>query len=213
MKSIHRVTGLEAISVISCIGIIAWLLTDLFGGMLIFLLSYYKIILIIILLYLISIIDFISCLKNQNWDISPFKLIPHSLVFLTVILINLHFSELIKSPAILIAHLHDDLSSQELVFRENGIVENKVSGIFGYSEQINGEYRIENNLIIFLQKPYDNDFIPDTLLLDKSQHALFLNKKNNEFERAKIGLNYFEIEFMDYEKFGDLAFTLSSSKK
>ena len=93
------------------------------------------------------------------------------------------------------AILKDDLYHYRLIFRENGNVENQANGVFGFSQTYNGKYKIENNLIIFSQKPYDNEFLPDTLLLDKKQGAIFLNKNNSgDFNTEKEWLNHFKIE-------------------
>lgn len=93
------------------------------------------------------------------------------------------------------AVLKDDLYRYKLVFRENGSVENQSSGAFGFSKNFYGKYIIEDSLIIFTVKPYDNDFIPDTVLLDKKQKAIFLNKnKNGQFSKEKKWLNHFKIE-------------------
>ncbi len=65
----------------------------------------------------------------------------------------------------------------------------------GFSLTMHGKYTIENNLIIFSKKPYDNDWLPDTLLLDRKQNAIFITKnEKGEFETKKEWLNYFEIE-------------------
>ncbi len=37
--------------------------------------------------------------------------------------------------------------------------------VFGTLKPIKGKYKVEKNKIIFLDKPYDNDFIPDTIYI------------------------------------------------
>jgi len=130
---------------------------------------------------------------------SRIKLIAHSLFFSSVLAFNLYHSEILKSPSILIAVAIDDtMSKQRLVFRKNGIVENKIHGIFGHSERINGKYKIHKDLIIFSEKPYDNNFLPDTLLIDKYQEALFITKnKKGEFNTEKNWINHFKIKKMN----------------
>ncbi len=93
------------------------------------------------------------------------------------------------------AVLKDDLYHYRLILRKNGNVENQANGMFGFSQTFHGKYKIENDFIIFSEKPYDNDFIPDTLLIDKEQNALFIEKDSKgNFRTEKEWLNHFEIE-------------------
>ncbi|MBK7970367.1 MAG: hypothetical protein IPK08_16290 [Bacteroidetes bacterium] len=93
------------------------------------------------------------------------------------------------------ATLKDDLYYYTLVFRENGTCENQVSGIFGFHEVFHGKYKFQADTIIFTKKPYDNNFIPDTLLIDRKEKAIFINKeKQGNFSTKKEWLNYFEIQ-------------------
>ncbi|MBG7631614.1 MAG: hypothetical protein IZT56_14450 [Bacteroidetes bacterium] len=191
----NKVSVLNIIAIISAIGMIGWIITDFFGGMIIWMLSYGLIILPILLLYIISFFDTLISLIRNGKKTSKTKLITHGLVFLTIIIFNLYHSELFKSQKIMTAILKDDLYHYRLIFRENGNVENQANGVFGFSQTYNGKYKIENNLIIFSQKPYDNEFLPDTLLLDKKQGAIFLNKNNSgDFNTEKEWLNHFKIE-------------------
>ncbi len=52
----NNVSGFDIIAINSGIGIIGWIITDFFGGMIIWMLSYDLIILPILLLYIISLI-------------------------------------------------------------------------------------------------------------------------------------------------------------
>lgn len=93
------------------------------------------------------------------------------------------------------AVLKDDLYNYRLIFRKNNTVENQINGFMGFSQTISGKYKIENDLIIFNPKPYDNDFIPDTLLIDKKQNVIFKERdENGNFRTNKEWLNHFEIE-------------------
>ena len=191
----NKVSGFDIIAIISGIGIIGWIITDFFGGMIIWMLSYGLIILPILLLYIISFFDTLISLIRNSKKTSKTKLITHGIVFLTIIIFNLYHSDLFKSEKVMTAILKDDLYHYRLIFRENGNVENQANGAFGFSQTYYGKYKIENDLIIFSKKPYDNEFIPDTLLLDKKQGAIFINKNNNGgFNTEKEWLNHFEIE-------------------
>ncbi|MBK9049303.1 MAG: hypothetical protein IPL74_22385 [Bacteroidetes bacterium] len=171
------------------------MVTDYFGGMFIFLLSYGAIIVPIIFLYLFSFGDTIISFTKGEVKQNKIKFFFHGLVIVTIILTNIVQSDLLKSKRILTATLKDDLYYYTLVFRENGTCENQVSGIFGFHEVFHGKYKFQGDTIIFTKEPYDNNFIPDTLLIDRKEKAIFINKeKQGNFSTKKEWLNYFEIQ-------------------
>jgi hypothetical protein len=191
----NRQKAYNIIAVISTLGILAWMVTDYFGGMFIYLLSYGVIIIPIIILYIISFGDTFISLAKRGFKQNKIKVIFHGLVILTNILTIIIQSDLLKSKRILTATLKDDQFYYTLVFRENGSCDNQVSGIFGFQEVFHGIYRFQGDTIIFSKKPYDNNFIPDTLLIDRKEKAIFINKdKEGNFSTTKEWLNHFEIQ-------------------
>jgi len=191
----NRQKTYNIIAVISTLGILAWMVTDYFGGMFIYLLSYGLIIIPIIILYIVSFGDTFISLIKRGFKQNEIKVIFHGLVISTIILTNILQSDLLKSKRILTATFKDDQFYYTLVFRENGICENQVSGIFGFQEVFHGKYRFQGDTIIFSKKPYDNNFIPDTLLIDRKEKVIFINKdKEGNFSTTKEWLNYFEIQ-------------------
>lgn len=191
----NRQKTYNIIAVISTLGIFAWMVTDYFGGMFIYLLSYGLIIIPIIILYIVSFGDTVISLIKRGFKQNKIKVIFHGLVLLTIILTNILQSDLLKSERILTATLKEDQFYYTLVFRENGSCENQVSGIFGFQEVFHGKYRFQGDTVIFSKKPYDNDFIPDTLLIDRKERAIFINKdKQGNFSTTKEWLNHFEIQ-------------------
>src|SRR5690606_13572327 len=100
----------------------------------------------------------------------------HGLVLLAIFLTNIFQSEFLKSNEVLTATLKDDQFHYTLLFRENGNCENNISGMLGYEEVFHGKYKFHGDTIIFIKKPYDNDFIPDTLLLNKKSKAIFIDR-------------------------------------
>lgn len=191
----YKTAAWNIIAIISGLGVIGWIITDFFGGMVLWLFSYGLIILPLLLLYVISFFDTLISLIRNAKKTNKTKLISHVIVLLTILAFNMFQSELFKSEKVMSAILKDDLYQYRLVFRKNGNVENQANGIFGFSQTYYGKYRIENDLIIFSKIPYDNDFIPDTLLLDNVQNALFMEKDSmNNFRTKKEFLNHFEIE-------------------
>ena len=114
---------------------------------------------------------------------------------MAIVLTNILQLDLFKSEKILTATLKDDQFYYTLVFRENGRCENQVSGIFGFQKVFQGKYKFQGDTIIFSKKPYDNDFIQDTLLIDRKEKAIYINKdKEGKFITKKEWLNYLEIQ-------------------
>jgi hypothetical protein len=182
------------IAIVSTLGIIAWMVTDYFGGMFIYLLSFGFIIVPIIILYLFSLGDTIISLVRRGFKQNKIKVNFHGLVMLSIFLTNIIQSDLLKSKRILTATLKDDLYHYTLVFRQNGSCENQVSGVFGYKEVFHGNYKFQGDTIIFFNKPYSNDFIPDTLLINRKEKAIFIGKdKQGNFSTTKEWLNHFDI--------------------
>lgn len=191
----RKFSAYDIIAIISAVGLIGWIITDFFGGMVIWLISYGLIVIPIILLYTFSIFDTIISLIRKGIKTSKIKLTAHVIVLFSIFVFNLYHSEVFKSEPIMTAVLKDDLYHYRLIFRKNNTVENQINGFMGFSQTISGKYKIENDLIIFNPKPYDNDFIPDTLLIDKKQNLIFMEKdKNGKFRTEKKWLNHFEIE-------------------
>ncbi|WP_318640233.1 hypothetical protein [Flavobacterium ardleyense] len=119
----------------------------------------------------------------------------HVFFIIFVLTTNLIESEIFKSRIVLSGILRDDLFHYTLIFRENGTCENNVNGFLGFEKKYKGKYKMAGDTIIFTVKPYDNNFIPDTLLLNRKLNAIFLNKnKNGEFSTEKIWLNHFEVK-------------------
>jgi len=191
----NRSTIFNAIAIISTLAILGWIATDFYGGMLIYFLSYGLIIIPFIILYVVSFGDTLISLIRRGLKQNEIKVFFHGLVVITVIALNLIQSDLFKSKRILTARLKDDQALYTLILRENGNCENEVDGMFGFHEVYHGKYQFYGDTIVFEKKPYDNDFIPDTLLMDRKAKALFLEKDTTgNFYKTKEWLNHFEIQ-------------------
>jgi hypothetical protein len=185
----------DIIAIISTIGILCWMITDYFGGMVIYLSSYGLIIIPIIILYIVSFFDTLISAIKRGITQNKTKVIFHGLVLVAIFLTNIFQSDLFKSKGVLRATLKDDQFLYTLVFRNDGNCENEVSGIFGFQEVYHGKYKFYGDTIVFIKKPYDNDFIPDTLLIDRKAKAIYIEKdKNGKFNTTKEWLNHFEIK-------------------
>ena len=174
----QKVSAFQLLTLLSVLGMIGWNITDNFGGMIIHLFQYWYIIIPILLLYVFTL--FITLIKIVKNGIKSNKIIVGThVIFILFIFLNY----------ILESELYT------LIFRENGTCENHLNGFLGYEEKFNGQYLLKGDTIIFTIKPYNNDFLPDTLLLDVKQKAIFMQKnKMGKFITKKEWLNHFELK-------------------
>ena len=169
--------------------------TDFFGGIMIYLISYWFLIIPTIGLYIASLLQTLITIIKSGFIPNKIKTAAHLTVLIAILFFNVYHSDLFKSKRILTATLKDDLFHYQLVLRENGTCENYVSGMLGFTETFYGTYLIKNDTILFTKVPYDNDFIPDTLLIDEQSDAIYTEKDiNGNFIRKKSYLNHFMID-------------------
>ncbi|MBC5773812.1 hypothetical protein H8S95_07035 [Pontibacter sp. KCTC 32443] len=120
------------------------------------------------------------------------------LIILSIVSTFLYNSELVKSKRVLQATLMDDLSAIHLTLRENRQFEVNASTLFT-EDYFYGKYKVIDNKIIFLDKRYNNDFIPDTVTIVGDKIIL-------EFENGEPNTDfasYFDIkknELKSYHK-------------
>jgi hypothetical protein len=65
-----------------------------------------------------------------------------------------------------------------LTLRKNNTFEVSIATIFS-EHNFKGKYKLINDKIIFLDKPYDNNFIPDTVSISNDKIILKFDKDNN----------------------------------
>ena len=183
------------LSVFSTLAVISWIMTDFFGGMVIYFIMYKWILIPLVFTYVLTfLLTIITILKN---GIKPNKVLfyNHAIGILLITMFCLYQTELFKSRILLSATLEDDLNSINIVLRENGDFNTTTLGMFGYKELMSGKYLLKNDTIVFLSKPYSNNFIPLQVLIDRKDSALFLKKQlNGEFSRDKTFATYFDIK-------------------
>jgi len=126
-----------------------------------------------VLLGLFFIIIFIAALFKKDKKVIPVLIV----VVLAICVTEILKSETFKSPKLLEATLHDDLSVINLRLRKNNTFEVSVATIFS-SRDFYGKYKVADDKIIFLDKPYDNDFIPDTLTIRNDKIILRFDKND-----------------------------------
>lgn len=190
-----KLSAFQILTLFSILGMIGWNITDNYGGMIIHLFQYWYIIIPILIFYIISI--FITLNKIASKGIKSNKIIFGAHVFFVLFIFSNYLleSDLLKSKRIFTGTMKDDLAHYTLIFREDGTCENHLIGFLGFEQKFNGKYSLKGDTIIFLKKPYDNDFLPDTLLLDLKQKAIFTHKnKLGNFNTKKEWLNHFELK-------------------
>jgi hypothetical protein len=108
----------------------------------------------------IFLVSLVIVIDRANWKAAK----TGGVLFGLLVGVSLANTEYFKSPTILEAWLKDDLSGLHLYLRENGKFELVAVSLFS-EETFKGKYKLEGNQIIFLDRPYNNDFIPNTLTI------------------------------------------------
>lgn len=137
------------------------------------------------LLVFVTITILVASLIKRNWKV-VFIL---TLSLLISGLIYLSGTEVLKSEKVLEATLADDLNLLSLILRADQTFELIPQSWMGDFEEFSGEYKYIGNKIIFLDKPYRNEFIPDTVLIYKDKIIL-----NGDISRPDTSFaNFFNI--------------------
>jgi hypothetical protein len=185
----------NVLAIISCTAMLLWIASDFLGGMFVLFVMLWYLVIPCILLYLVSAIELLYALLRYGWRVNIIKVLAHGAVILLIVVVYLCSSELFKSKIVLRATLYDDLFHYTLVFRENGTVDNRIDGVFGYAETMHGNYRMDGDTILFTKVPYDKPgFITPKALLDKKQGAVFMEGMNSGFDTTKSFASWFQIE-------------------
>ena len=143
-------------------------------------------------LILVSLIIMVVAVVKRNKNI--FLLCFSSLVISAAIYVS--SLERFKSPPILKATLVDDLSLINLTLRSNRQFEVEPVTWMGPAKIFKGSYKIDHENIIFLDPPYDNDFIPDTVQIIKNKIILNGDLVNPDTTFA----NFFEIKINEINR-------------
>ena len=150
--------------------------------------------------FAITLIITVSRIIQNALTQNKISVIIHGFGLTMISVIFLINSELFKSETLLEAILIDDLSAITIKLRADNTFDTRVDGIFGFVEHLSGDYHLEQDTIVFHQAPYSNDFIPNKIIIDKSDSALYFNQlANGEFDRTKSFVNYFEIRKIKLE--------------
>jgi hypothetical protein len=174
--------------------------TEFYGGMVIYALMYWWLIIPATFGFAITLIITISRIFRNGLTQNKVSAIIHGFGLTVISVIFLINSKLFKSETLLEAILIDDLSAITIKLRTDNTFDTRVDGMFGFVEKLSGDYHLEQDTIVFHQPPYSNDFIPNKIIIDKSDSAIYFNRlANGEFDRTKSFVNYFEIRKMELE--------------
>lgn len=188
-----RLKVLEAIAILST-SAISIMAIMIYLNNAIVLSLFYMVTIPILLVYIFSIIETIISLIIGGLKSAKVRLLAHLSTVLIIALLLFISSDIVKGKSILTARLYDDLFNYTLIFREGGNCEMNIIGIFGYQKDIKGSYYQKGDTIIFTKKPYENDFIPDTILINRGEGGIFLYRDSlGYFTRKKDRSSYFEI--------------------
>tara|TARA_R110001592_G_scaffold204537_1_gene454596 strand:+ start:2136 stop:2690 length:555 start_codon:yes stop_codon:yes gene_type:complete len=139
-----------------------------------------------------SLIILLNALIRKHWK----SVTVIAISILLAVSIYLSRTEFFKSPPVLKARLIDDLSGISLTLREDNTFELIPESWLGASDEFKGAYQIDGNKIIFLDKPYYNSFIPDTVNIYRDKIIL-----NGDLAKLDTSFaNYFSIYFNEIPK-------------
>lgn len=185
----------KALLIIGIIGVILWNIMDYLNG--------YSIVVVLgtfifySVLGITTIVGTIYHLLSEGFKINDTLIGAYAFLifFIPAIFLSDRIIELFKSPAVVKAAMYDDLFSYHLTLRENGSCEATVIGMFGFTQKFHGAYSMKGDTIIFSKIPYDKEnFIPERILLDRDQNAIFIVKdEKGDFSREKTWLNHFKL--------------------
>jgi hypothetical protein len=134
--------------------------------------TFFIIAFVLFLILLVGYLFFVvfSVIQRKRYPLL-LKLMLSSLVITAAIFINR--SGVFESPVIIEAILKDDLYALTLVLREDNSCSIRAVGMFDVSSNYHGEYELKGDTIIFKKKPYDNNFIPDTVYIHNKRKIIF----------------------------------------
>ncbi len=181
-------------SIISTLSVIGWMITDFYGGMIIYLIMYSWFIIPLIIIYAITFLT--TCIRILINGIKSNKIVfyVHMIGLISILSFSIYNSELLKSRILLDATLIDDLSSINIILRENGTYESIASGMLGYSDKDTGKYLKKNDTIIFLNRSESDNFIPENAIIDLKDSAVYYERNSiGQFKKVKTFANYYKI--------------------
>lgn len=163
-------------AVIGSAGVIYLIIADYYGGMFIHMLSYGIILLPLLGIYFVSLMSTLISVIKAGVKENMLHVFIVSLPIILFLASCIYDAEFHKSSKILTAEFKEDLFYCKLIFRENGDCVHEIAGFLGYEEVIKGKYYLKGDTIIFTKKPYDNNFLPDTILIDREENKLILQR-------------------------------------
>lgn len=185
---------LISLSTISTFILVGWIITGFFGSMILYLVVLWWILIPFILIFLTTFLITIYKTVKQGYKTNHVLIGIHGFALLSIFSLCVYESELLKSRAIVDATLIDDMSSINIKLRVNGRFQTTSTGMFFYQERRTGNYIFRGDTIVFLDRPYSNNFIPNRILVSKKDSTIYISKdKDGNFSREKTFANFFRI--------------------
>lgn len=182
------------LSIISILVVIVWIISDYFGGLVFHLLMYFWIIFPSLIVYIVS--GIITIIKSIKFGIKNNKILLaiHTIALISILVYNIYESELFKSRILIDSILLHNYSRINIKLREGGHFNTSYLGIDAYKTKFSGKYILKNDTLIFLDRHYYNDYIPDTVLINKIDSVIYFKKdKSGKFIKAICHINYIKI--------------------
>jgi len=178
--------------------IIGWIITLTIDGGVLLILKLRWFFYFTCFVYLLTLIITIT-----NWIKTGFKkyrieILTHILTVFSLSLIMLFTSGIIHPKILIQGYLDGDIGGTEITLYKNGNFKNTAINLFS-NDVSRGKYELHGDTIVFNDKPYSNDLIPDEILLSDDRTKLyFIKKKNGEFIMSDTTFYYcFRITYSD----------------
>ncbi len=152
-----------------------------------------------LIFFSIGIIRSLIQIKRFGFKAMIYEVIVSGLFLLVILGFKTKESEILKANKIFEAKLIDDLSGINLILREDGTFETESYTIYG-GDVITGKYELIGDTIVFKDKPYDNDFMPNRVLIDKERQRVWVKRlEDGRFDTTEYFAGFFEVRFNELE--------------
>lgn len=190
------ITFRELLAIFSSVLMIAWLMTAFWGLIIFVTIMVFYFVAILWFFYFASLIESIIYIKKNGFLSSKKRLYSHGAVLLLLLFMFVWFSDMFRSERVYTATMQNDWMHYTLIFRENGELQYKYYS-FGLFQTFSFKYISKSDTLIITERPPDLlDIwnIPDTLLVNTNQQAIFIRRnRDGTFETKKEWLNHYKL--------------------
>ena len=148
-------------------------------------------VILLVMMALAFIITIVTGLIRKEKGMIPILI----LVLISVAIDEAINTEVFKSVKVLEAVLDDDRSAIQLVLRADNTFEININTLFS-NDEFKGRYKLLGEQIIFLDKPCDSGFVPDTVSIIRDKIILHFD---NSGEPIVDFATYFDIKLNHFK--------------